>query len=307
MSCTCNSQYTKLPCCCQAQTTTTTTMAPCVGGELCDVMYSTDCLIYDKADIDCLGIRSGDSYSKLLESIIVTLTPCLPTTTTTTTTLPPCYCYQLTWSGQAVILGDYVRYLNCYGQIRTYVMNAAQPNNNFICALENSIQFFFGADNGVATVVDFSNCADSCATTTTTTTIAPTTTTTTQAVGPTTTTTTSSGLDVIYYGHSLLPGIPSATDITAGSVTIQNGANDVSIDWSGTYGSPYYLWWAIPALGPAYLKNVWYENVINNGDMGNLGDLFEFIDIVNVGGDDYYVAKTAYNTEFANPVLLKKV
>lgn len=141
------------------------------------------------------------------------------------------------------------------------------------------------------------------ATTTTTTS-----TTTVEPVGTTTTTTTTTiPVSVIYYGASDALGTPSESDILLGSTDIQDGSVDVTIDYSLYFGTPRYLWWAIPAYGPAYLKNAWYENIINNGNMGNLGDLFEIIDIVNVSGQDYYVSKTAYPTEFSSPVLLQKI
>lgn len=95
MSCCCNSLYTGIPCCCPPYTTTTTTFQPCEDGEICNVKYTTDCVIYngEVVTFNCLTINPGDNYTEILEAIISNLAECttttttvLPTTTTTSTT-----------------------------------------------------------------------------------------------------------------------------------------------------------------------------------------------------------------------------
>lgn len=83
MSCNCQST----PCCCPNWTTTTTTYS-CEDGNLCDIVYSTDCVIYNGEEMvfeDCLTISPGDTYTTILQNIISNLAEC---TTTTTAALP---------------------------------------------------------------------------------------------------------------------------------------------------------------------------------------------------------------------------
>ena len=83
MSCNCQST----PCCCPNWTTTTTTYS-CEDGSICDIVYSTDCVIYNGEEMvfeDCLTISPGDTYTTILQNIISNLAEC---TTTTTAALP---------------------------------------------------------------------------------------------------------------------------------------------------------------------------------------------------------------------------
>lgn len=83
MSCNCQST----PCCCPNWTTTTTTYS-CEDGSICDIVYSTDCVIYNGEEVvfeDCLTISPGDTYTTILQNIISNLAEC---TTTTTAALP---------------------------------------------------------------------------------------------------------------------------------------------------------------------------------------------------------------------------
>lgn len=136
-------------------------------------------------------------------------------------------------------------------------------------------------------------------------TLAATTTTTTSST--TTTTTTPFLLDSIYVGAKATSAIPNESEILLGNFSSQNGSLDVTADWTPFNSSPQYLWWAIPDLGLVYQKDSWYESILNNGNMGNPGDLFETISTVNVGGQDYLVGITAYQTQFFTTCLLLKI
>lgn len=84
MSCSCNHCYST-PCCCPqpvAQSTTTTTTC---NGTPCDVAFTSDCIVYEGPDLDCYGIKKGDSVTEIIELILAQLAPCNPTTTTTST------------------------------------------------------------------------------------------------------------------------------------------------------------------------------------------------------------------------------
>lgn len=90
MSCNCQST----PCCCPNWTTTTTTYS-CEDGSLCDIVYSTDCVIYNGEEIvfeDCLTISPGDTYTTILQNIISNLAEC----TTTTTVAPTNFTFKFT-------------------------------------------------------------------------------------------------------------------------------------------------------------------------------------------------------------------
>lgn len=99
MSCNCQST----PCCCPNWTTTTTTYS-CEDGSICDIVYSTDCVIYNGEEIvfeDCLTISPGDTYTTILQNIISNLAEC---TTTTTTAAPTNFTFKFN-SGFTVSIG----------------------------------------------------------------------------------------------------------------------------------------------------------------------------------------------------------
>jgi hypothetical protein len=145
MSCNCQST----PCCCPNWTTTTTTYS-CEDGSTCDIVYSTDCVIYNGEEMvfeDCLTISPGDTYTTILQNIISNLAEC----TTTTTTLPS---FTLTstdfedfgWGGDVIPDGT-----NGFTTSATY--SAGQElysPYNFVGAKFTEIQTFF-TDNGLLT------------------------------------------------------------------------------------------------------------------------------------------------------------
>lgn len=113
--------------------------------------------------------------------------------------------------------------------------------------------------------------------------------------------------DSIYIGAASVGTTPNQATILAGISSQQNGAFDVSADWTSFNGSPQYCWFAIPDLGTAYEKNQWYVTVINNGNIGGSDNLFDTPTTVVVNGVNYYVGITNYATQFDATCLLKKV
>lgn len=157
---------------------------------------------------------------------------------------------------------------------------------------------------------------DCCGEPTTTTTTTSTSTTSTSSTSTTststttsssTTTTTTAAPELVYYGAKALGAAPDEAEILLGISSAQDGSTDVTVDWTSFNGTPQYLWWAIPDLSPSHDKNAWYATVINNGNMGNPGDLFESITTVNVGGQDYFVGITAYQTQFVTTCDIIKI
>lgn len=133
--------------------------------------------------------------------------------------------------------------------------------------------------------------------------IIPTTTTTTSS----TTTTTTIASNYMYFGAKNTITTPNSGEILAGLLSIQDGNFNVTADWTSFNSTPQYLWWAIPNINTNHNKNAWYASVLNNGNMGNPGDLFETISVVNVSGQDYYVGITAYPTQFTTTCDLLKI
>ena len=99
--------------CPQCTTTTSTTTIPCIG-EKCDELYDCACIIYNGPDLQCYGIKHGDTLCKILQIAAANLPSCAtPSTTTTTTTLCPCVGYTVTaFKGAGVA----VSYITCGGQ-----------------------------------------------------------------------------------------------------------------------------------------------------------------------------------------------
>lgn len=99
-NCNCNTN----PCNCGCKSTTTTTCMP-VSPEpcydLCDEVIVSDCVIYDGPNLDCYGIKNGDSVKSIFKiifdklnvtncscsftSVIANWVPAIPPTTTTST------------------------------------------------------------------------------------------------------------------------------------------------------------------------------------------------------------------------------
>lgn len=131
-------------------------------------------------------------------------------------------------------------------------------------------------------------------------------TTTTTSTSSTTTTTTFASTSM-YFGAKVTGSTPTSGEILAGILSVQDGNSDVTADWTSFNSTPQYLWWAIPNINTNHNKNAWYASVLNNGNMGNPGDLFETISIVNVSGQDYYVGITAYPTQFTTTCDLLKI
>lgn len=88
MNCNCGSILNSLPCCCPSETTTTTTFTPCVGGEICEEEYTTDCIIYTPAENTVCPFSARTSYTEIIETILTGFFPVCNNTTTTTTTIP---------------------------------------------------------------------------------------------------------------------------------------------------------------------------------------------------------------------------
>ena len=68
---------------CPPTTTTTTTINP--DCETCDEFYNCECVIYSGDNIECYGLKTGDTLCEILETVIQNLPECK-------TTLPPLDC-----------------------------------------------------------------------------------------------------------------------------------------------------------------------------------------------------------------------
>jgi hypothetical protein len=91
-------------------------MTPCIG-EKCDEIYDCACIIYNGPDLQCYGIKHGDTLCKILQIAASNLPSCVaPSTTTTTTTLCPCVGYSVTASKGAAVS---VSYIPCGSQKET--------------------------------------------------------------------------------------------------------------------------------------------------------------------------------------------
>lgn len=113
-------------------------------------------------------------------------------------------------------------------------------------------------------------------------------------------------LDTIYWGVQASPTPPNASQVQAGSNNQQNGANDVTVDFTTlTSSTPFYCWFAIPNNGGTYFKTKYYMDAINHGNIGGSTDLFTAYTQVTVGGIVYNVSITAYATQFTETTLLQ--
>lgn len=114
-------------------------------------------------------------------------------------------------------------------------------------------------------------------------------------------------LDTIYVGAASVGTTPSSGTILAGLSSSQNGALNVSADWTTFNGTPQYLWFAIPDTDSAHEKNKWFVDSLNNGNIGTSDDTFGALAVVNVGGTNYSVGITNFATQFNSVVQLQKV
>lgn len=87
-----------------------------------------------------------------------------------------------------------------------------------------------------------------------------------------------------------------STDITS----------DISVDWTPFNSSPQYCWVAIPYTESSQIKNHWYVNTINQGNIGS-SELFSIVQTVTINGVNYSVFITNYQTQFNDVCLMQKV
>lgn len=112
--------------------------------------------------------------------------------------------------------------------------------------------------------------------------------------------------DTIYIGINNTGVIPTASQIVAGNSSQQNGANDVSADWTGlTASSAEYTWFAIPNNGGTYFKTKWFVTSFNNGAIGGSTNTFGSYTTVTVNGIVYNVSITNFATQWTGIVLLQ--
>lgn len=113
-------------------------------------------------------------------------------------------------------------------------------------------------------------------------------------------------LDTIYIGVQSGSTPPNAAAVMAGTSSMQNGANDVSADWTSLSASaPVYCWFAIPNNGGSYFKTKWFATSLNNGNIGGSTDTFSAYTQVTISSIVYNVSITAFATQFVNVVSLQ--
>lgn len=195
--------------------------------------------------------------------------------------------------------------VNRSGNFLNHTFTGLTPNTGYYFELElyanvNEIEVISSSSNFLGAVCGGNTVNYSFSTLTE---IIPTTTTTTSS----TTTTTTLASNYMYFGAKSAGTIPNSGEILSGLLSIQDGNLDVTANWTSFNSTPQYLWWAIPNINLNHNKNAWYASVLNNGNMGNTGDLFETISLVNVSGQDYYVGITAYPTQFTTTCNLIKI
>lgn len=114
--------------------------------------------------------------------------------------------------------------------------------------------------------------------------------------------------DIVYIGVNITGLTPTEADILAAVSSSQNGAFDVSADWTTlSAAGPVFCFFAIPDNSAAYEKNQWFVNNINKGNIGTPDDLFGALTTVTVSSQVYSVGITNYVTQFDSVCLLKKV
>lgn len=113
-------------------------------------------------------------------------------------------------------------------------------------------------------------------------------------------------LDTIYIGAQSSATPPNAAAVAAGISSLQNGALDVSADWTSlTAGAPLYCWFAIPNLGGSYFKTKWFVDSLNHGNIGTGTDLFGAYTQATIGGIVYNIGFSSYQTQFTGVALLQ--
>lgn len=113
--------------------------------------------------------------------------------------------------------------------------------------------------------------------------------------------------DTVYYGAKATGTLPTQSEILAATSSTQNGAFDVTADWTPFNSTPQFIFFAIPDNGAAYEKNKWFVDSLNNGNIGTPDDLFGALGTVTVSSVVYSVGISNYVTQFSAVCLLKKV
>ena len=117
------------------------------------------------------------------------------------------------------------------------------------------------------------------------------------------------GLDLMYFGsdENPFPGVNREAYVLAGYQIDGNAAFDVNFNWHIITPEPRYCWCAIPNVSPAHNKNRWFVDIINQGNIGAVTDLFGAPMTVSVNGVDHLVWSTNYQTQFSQTCIFKKV
>lgn len=114
-------------------------------------------------------------------------------------------------------------------------------------------------------------------------------------------------MDTIYHGRSTNYVVGIEALILVGGNFQFNGEQDVPVPWYQGATLPQYCWVAIPNRTANHIKNKWYVDILNNGNIGAPTDLFGPPDTVSVNGVDYLFWITQYQTQFTATCLFKKV
>lgn len=115
-------------------------------------------------------------------------------------------------------------------------------------------------------------------------------------------------LDTIYVGIANVGTTPTQSQILAAISSQQNGALNVTADWTTlTASGPVYCFFAIPDTDSAHEKNAWFCDALNKGSIGGSSDLFGALAVVPVNSVNYSVGITAYATQFTEVCQLQKV
>lgn len=114
-------------------------------------------------------------------------------------------------------------------------------------------------------------------------------------------------VDIIYYNFNDTGVPPIAATILASPNITGDGQLDVPIDYEPFNAAPHFLWVAIPNNGPSCNKNQWFVDLLNQGAIGGVSNLFGNPTHVTVSGQDYFVWITNYETQFVAPVIFQKV
>lgn len=113
--------------------------------------------------------------------------------------------------------------------------------------------------------------------------------------------------DIIYYGVNLTGIPPIEAVILVSDSILGDGTADVPIDFQPFNAIPQYCWVAIPNNGILCDKNQWFVDLLNQGAIGGISNLFGDPTHVTVSGQDYFVWITNYETQFVAIVNMQKV